>query len=223
MRLLFSLFASFAVALVFGATAGTDEDDRLRWLPDPKLTPGAFVESSAAAICVHGYDRAHRPLFGLAAEPDLLKELHDAPSFARVINEHAPPEVAGRFGPRIVSGEWATAMTMTEPQAGSSLGLITAKADSKYHTLLHVAAGTRLRAETAALKSTYTASVAAVDRNTPRASRPMRIAQYSARVRESGKVLTLRFQALLGRSESKSVESRLTGSRSGPSSDKLTT
>jgi hypothetical protein len=45
-----------------------------------------------------------------------------------------------------------------------------ANADNKYQTLLQVAAGTRLRADTAALKSTYTASVAAVDKNTPRPS-----------------------------------------------------
>jgi hypothetical protein len=30
------------------------------WLPDPRLTPGAFAESSPATICVRGYDRAHR-------------------------------------------------------------------------------------------------------------------------------------------------------------------
>jgi hypothetical protein len=48
---------------------------------------------------------------------------------------------------------------------------MTAKADSRYHTLLHVAAGTRLRDDNAALNMTYTASVAAVDAATPRASK----------------------------------------------------
>jgi hypothetical protein len=48
---------------------------------------------------------------------------------------------------------------------------MTANADNRYHTLLHVAAGTRLREETAALNMTYTASVAAVDAATPRASK----------------------------------------------------
>jgi hypothetical protein len=47
---------------------------------------------------------------------------------------------------------------------------MTANADSRYHTLLHVAAGKRRRDATAALNITYTASVAAVDATTPRAS-----------------------------------------------------
>ena len=47
---------------------------------------------------------------------------------------------------------------------------MTANADSRYHTLLHVAAGTRRRDATAALNITYTASVAAVDAATPIAS-----------------------------------------------------
>ena len=47
---------------------------------------------------------------------------------------------------------------------------MTAKADSKYHTPLQVAAGMRRRDETAALNMTYTASVAAVDATTPRAN-----------------------------------------------------
>jgi hypothetical protein len=44
---------------------------------------------------------------------------------------------------------------------------MTANADKRYHTLLHVAAERRFFADTDALNITYTASVAAVDRNTP--------------------------------------------------------
>jgi hypothetical protein len=44
---------------------------------------------------------------------------------------------------------------------------MTAKADKRYHTLLQLAAGRRFFADMAALNITYTASVAAVDRNTP--------------------------------------------------------
>ena len=47
---------------------------------------------------------------------------------------------------------------------------MTAKAESRYHTLLQVAAGSRRRADTAAVNMTYTASVAAVDATTPSAS-----------------------------------------------------
>jgi hypothetical protein len=47
---------------------------------------------------------------------------------------------------------------------------MTAKADKRYQTLLQVAAGTRLRDETAALNRTYTASVTAVETETPSAN-----------------------------------------------------
>jgi hypothetical protein len=47
---------------------------------------------------------------------------------------------------------------------------MTAKAESKYHTLLQLAAGKRRREATAALNNTYTASVAAVDKTTPTAN-----------------------------------------------------
>jgi hypothetical protein len=47
---------------------------------------------------------------------------------------------------------------------------MTANAESRYHTLLQLAAGTRRLDDTDALNMTYTASVAAVDTKTPRAS-----------------------------------------------------
>jgi hypothetical protein len=47
---------------------------------------------------------------------------------------------------------------------------MTAKAESRYHTLLQVAAGKRLRDDTAALNKTYTASVTAVETETPSAN-----------------------------------------------------
>src|SRR5229473_1604940 len=47
---------------------------------------------------------------------------------------------------------------------------MTANADSRYQMLLHVAAWSRRRCATAALKSTYTASVSAVEASTPTAT-----------------------------------------------------
>ena len=51
--------SSFGLALALASSAAAIEN-RPAWLPDPQLTPGAFAESSTAAICVRGYDRAHR-------------------------------------------------------------------------------------------------------------------------------------------------------------------
>jgi hypothetical protein len=63
---------------------------------------------------------------------------------------------------------------------------MTANAESKYQMLLQVAAGTRRRAETAALNITYTASVAAVESNTPKANqRSTRTAIQPPRKRDS--------------------------------------
>jgi alkylation response protein AidB-like acyl-CoA dehydrogenase len=41
---------------------------------------------------------------------------------------HATPELQQRFIPRIASGEWAATMCLTEPQAGSDLGLLRTRA-----------------------------------------------------------------------------------------------
>src|ERR1700687_4613213 len=47
---------------------------------------------------------------------------------------------------------------------------MTANADSRYQMLLHVAAWSRRRCATGAVKSTYTASVSAVEASTPTAT-----------------------------------------------------
>jgi hypothetical protein len=59
-QLSFRTLAGAALALFATAAAAGADPPSLPWLPDPRLTPGAFAESSTAAICVRGYDRAHR-------------------------------------------------------------------------------------------------------------------------------------------------------------------
>ncbi|WP_029009274.1 acyl-CoA dehydrogenase [Azospirillum halopraeferens] len=41
---------------------------------------------------------------------------------------HAAPELQARYLPRLVSGEWTATMNLTEPQAGSDLGLLRTRA-----------------------------------------------------------------------------------------------
>lgn len=43
--------------------------------------------------------------------------------------QHASEELKARYLPKIVSGEWLPTMCLTEPQAGSDLGLLRAKAE----------------------------------------------------------------------------------------------
>jgi acyl-CoA dehydrogenase len=46
-----------------------------------------------------------------------------------VLRAHAAPEIIKEYAPRIASGEWACAMCLTEPQAGSDLSLLTTTAE----------------------------------------------------------------------------------------------
>src|ERR1700727_12945 len=56
---------------------------------------------------------------------------------------------------------------------------MTANADSRYQTLLQVAAGNRFREDTAALNMTYTASVTAVEMDTPSANHGSKWATFT--------------------------------------------
>ncbi|MFL1875442.1 acyl-CoA dehydrogenase [Hansschlegelia beijingensis] len=45
------------------------------------------------------------------------------------LERHASPEIRERYLPRLVSGEWTATMNLTEPQAGSDLALLRARAE----------------------------------------------------------------------------------------------
>ncbi|MEJ0035460.1 MAG: acyl-CoA dehydrogenase [Gammaproteobacteria bacterium] len=47
------------------------------------------------------------------------------------LRHHAPESVRERFLPRVVSGEWTAAMSLTEPQAGSDLSTIRTRAEAE--------------------------------------------------------------------------------------------
>ena len=55
--------------------------------------------------------------------PDLLHGAYET------IKAYASDELKARYLPKIVSGEWLAAMGLTEPQAGSDLGLLRTKAE----------------------------------------------------------------------------------------------
>ena len=52
-----------------------------------------------------------------------------SPGAYRVIKNHGTPELRAAFLPKIVSGEWTTAMSLTEPHCGSALGLLRTRAE----------------------------------------------------------------------------------------------
>ena len=48
---------------------------------------------------------------------------------ARLLREHAAPEIVARFVPKLTAGEWAATICISEPQAGSDVGRIQARAE----------------------------------------------------------------------------------------------
>jgi len=57
--------------------------------------------------------------------PDLLHGAYET------LRSHASEELKDRYLPRIASGQWLAAMALTEPQAGSDLGLIRTRAEPR--------------------------------------------------------------------------------------------
>jgi alkylation response protein AidB-like acyl-CoA dehydrogenase len=49
------------------------------------------------------------------------------------LRAHASPQLIEHYLPKIVSGEWLCTMCLTEPQAGSDVGLISTRAESDMH------------------------------------------------------------------------------------------
>jgi alkylation response protein AidB-like acyl-CoA dehydrogenase len=62
---------------------------------------------------------------GWTMYPDLLHGAYET------IKAHAGDELKARYLPKIVSGEWLAAMALTEPQAGSDLGLLRTRASEE--------------------------------------------------------------------------------------------
>jgi 3-(methylsulfanyl)propanoyl-CoA dehydrogenase len=48
---------------------------------------------------------------------------------ANALAAHGSPEQIARYVPRLASGEWSATMCLTEPQAGTDLGLLTTRAE----------------------------------------------------------------------------------------------
>ena len=72
----------------------------------PMLIDAAVREMLSA--CNHGW----------TMYPDLLHGAYET------LRAHASAELKARYLPKLVSGEWLAAMALTEPQAGSDLGLL---------------------------------------------------------------------------------------------------
>ncbi len=115
-----------------------DADGRVR-------TPDGFADAYRAFVEAGWPALAGDPRWGGQGLPLLLdgflREMLDACNHAwnmypdllhgavHTLAAHAGDELQQRYLPRLVSGEWLAAMALTEPQAGSDLGLLRTRAE----------------------------------------------------------------------------------------------
>ena len=116
-----------------------------RWTPGAVTTPDgypaayrAFVDGGWPALAAHPddggqglpqalnlalYEMLAAANHGWTMYPGLL---HGA---CEVVRHHAVPALRARYLPQLVSGQWLGTMCLTEPQAGSDLGLVRTRAE----------------------------------------------------------------------------------------------
>ena len=132
--------------------------ERLLVLNAPGDLEGCHLDADGRVRTPAGFREAYRDFVAagwpaLAAEPRwggqglpllldaLLREMLDACNHAwnmypdllhgavQTLAAHGSDELKARYLPRLVSGEWLAAMALTEPQAGSDLGLLRTRAE----------------------------------------------------------------------------------------------
>ena len=132
--------------------------ERLLVLNAPGDLEGCHLDADGRVRTPAGFREAYRDFVAagwpaLAAEPRwggqglpllldaLLREMLDACNHAwnmypdllhgavQTLSAHGGDELKARYLPRLVSGEWLAAMALTEPQAGSDLGLLRTRAE----------------------------------------------------------------------------------------------
>ncbi len=115
------------------------------WTPDGVTTPPGFAAAYKAFVDGGWPALACAPEAGGQGLPQLLNaalyEMLTAANHAwtmypgllhgayEVLLHHAVPELRARYLEKVATGEWLATMNLTEPQAGSDLGLVRTKAD----------------------------------------------------------------------------------------------
>ncbi|MEN9629817.1 MAG: hypothetical protein RJA10_3045 [Pseudomonadota bacterium] len=115
------------------------------WTPDAVATPPGFREAYAAFVQGGWPALACAPEAGGQGLPQLLNaalyEMLTAANHAwtmypgllhgayEVLLHHGSPELKALYLQKVASGEWLATMNLTEPQAGSDLGLVRTRAE----------------------------------------------------------------------------------------------
>jgi alkylation response protein AidB-like acyl-CoA dehydrogenase len=131
-------------AEVFGPTDRIGDIEGLTWTPEGVGTPEAFKPAWAKFVEAGWQGMVHSPDYGGAGLPGVVVGL--ATEYASSANTAftmlpglttGAIELLERWGseeqketylPKMVAGEWAGTMNLTEPQAGSDVGLATTRA-----------------------------------------------------------------------------------------------
>jgi alkylation response protein AidB-like acyl-CoA dehydrogenase len=130
---------------VLAPTNSIGDAQGCRWTPEGVTTPTGFREAYQAFIAGGWPALACAPDAGGQGLPQLLNaalyEMLIAANHAwamypgllhgayEVIHAHAVPALRERYLARVTSGEWLATMCLTEPQAGSDLGLVRTRAE----------------------------------------------------------------------------------------------
>jgi alkylation response protein AidB-like acyl-CoA dehydrogenase len=131
-------------AEVFGPTNAVGDREGLRWSPEGVTTPEAFKGAYAKYVEAGWQGINFEPAYGGANFPNVaygavceymissnaaLSMLPGLTSGAVELLEHWGTEAQKEiYLPRMTTGEWSGTMNLTEPQAGSDVGLSTTRA-----------------------------------------------------------------------------------------------
>jgi alkylation response protein AidB-like acyl-CoA dehydrogenase len=129
---------------VFAPTNRIGDTVGLEWTPDGVVTPPEFKPAYDKFVEAGWQGMNLSPDYGGAGFPEIMAvigveyacgangALSMAPGLTtgacECLQEWASEELRERFLPKMVAGEWTGTMNLTEPQAGSDLGLLTTKA-----------------------------------------------------------------------------------------------
>jgi alkylation response protein AidB-like acyl-CoA dehydrogenase len=124
---------------------GPGDLEGCHWSPEGVTTPAGFADAwnsfsaggwSALACAPDSGGQGLPLLLNAALDEMLVAANHAWTMYAGllhgahdVLRAHATPELRERYLARIVSGEWLATMNLTEPQAGSDLGLLRSRAE----------------------------------------------------------------------------------------------
>ncbi len=135
--------AKFAETVLEPLNQGGDREGA-RWTPDGVVTPKGFKEAYAAYVEAGWAQLSMSPELGGQGLPQLLNSAVEELMFAanmsfflgtslargavEAIAASGSAEQKAQVLPRLVTGQWMGTMNLTEPQAGSDLGLLRTRA-----------------------------------------------------------------------------------------------